>query len=187
MGTRNILEAGSTCPTVRRVVYASRAGLLSPYPWTLFRTVELPVRPVGNYTCSKAMGEALGYSYAASAGLEVVVIRIGNYRRERTKLSHPHQLGHNDCLDLFGRAVSHPLLHPSAAVAGADGSSGKYCVVFGVSDSNWKAYDLEPGRRHLGFWPSQRSEVPQERIGIGPDGSTGNPKPPDSRHTEARL
>ena len=77
-GWRNVLEAAAQCG-VTRVVYASRAGLLSPYPWTLFRSIELPVKPVGNYSCSKAMGEALGFSYASThPGLEVVVCRIGN-------------------------------------------------------------------------------------------------------------
>ena len=78
-GTRNIYEAAAQSG-VSRVVYASRAGLLSPYPWTLFRSIELPLRPVGNYSCSKAMGEAMAFSYASSNPMSFVVCRIGNYR-----------------------------------------------------------------------------------------------------------
>ena len=78
-GTRNIYEAAAQSG-VSRVVYASRAGLLSPYPWTLFRSIELPLRPVGNYSCSKAMGEAMAFSYASTHPMSFVVCRIGNYR-----------------------------------------------------------------------------------------------------------
>ena len=95
-GTHNIFEAAAQL-NVRRVVYASRAGLLSPYPWTLFRSIELPIKPVGNYSCSKAMGEALSFSYASTYAMDVVVIRIGNYRPAREQLTHPHQLG-NHCV-----------------------------------------------------------------------------------------
>ena len=96
-GTRNIFEAAAQL-NVRRVVYASRAGLLSPYPWTLFRSIELPIKPVGNYSCSKAMGEALSFSYASTYAMDVVVVRIGNYRPARERLTHPHQLGNSACI-----------------------------------------------------------------------------------------
>ena len=103
-GTRNIFEACAQLG-VGRVVYSSRAGLLSPYPWTLFRSIDLPIKPVGNYSCSKAMGEALAFSYASSHPMTVVVVRIGNYRPARQRLNHPHQLG-APCTQSFCRATA---------------------------------------------------------------------------------
>jgi len=204
-GTRNIFEAAAQ-HNVRRVVYASRAGLLSPYPWTLFRSIELPIKPVGNYSCSKAMGEALSFSYASTHAMDVVVVRIGNYRPAREQLTHPHQLGNNgglnrtlvlctaakldtlalpnffyatgraDCLQLFEKAISHQL--PDTCSVGTNAEHGRHAVVFGVSGcERWKCYDLEHGRRVLGYWPTENADVAVEDIGKPPE-MIGNDKPP---------
>ena len=49
---------------------------------------------------------------------------------------------------VFERAIIHPGV--------------RYEVVFGVSDSNWPMYDLDHGRRVLGYEPQDRAEVPPE-------------------------
>ena len=214
-GTRNIFEAAAQL-NVKRVVYASRAGLLSPYPWALFRSIELPIKPVGNYSCSKAMGEALSFSYASTYPMDVVVVRIGNYRPARERLTHPHQLGKTDpseqcntllplaqkpslkclrpnltalrwlavaygagradCLQLFEQAISHPL--PDTCSVGTSPDQGRHAIVFGVSGcARWKCYDLEHGRRVLGYWPTENADVAAEDIGKPPE-MIGNDKPP---------
>eukprot|EP01052_Picozoa_sp_SAG31_P067197 SAG31_NODE_25984_length_450_cov_1.401709_1_plen_67_part_01 len=64
---------------------------------------------------------------AAAQGLDVVALRIGNFRPGRLKLEHPHQLGEEDCVELFECAAVSPL-QPDPKLRG-----GKYAVVFGVS------------------------------------------------------
>ena len=69
IGTYNVFEAAirNKC---RRVVYASRAGVMSgfsensPYAMDETRTVHMTPKPVGYYSVSKVFGESLGYMYA---------------------------------------------------------------------------------------------------------------------------
>ena len=143
-GTYNVLEAARR-NGIRRVVYASRAGLLSPYPQHMTRTVELPPRPTSFYSVSKVFGENLGYLYSARHDIEFVAVRIGNFSQKRPLPEHPHQLSHADAVRLFERAVTHPGV--------------KYEVVFGVSDSTWRLYDLDHGRGAINYHPQDRSTV----------------------------
>ena len=147
VGTYNTFEAARQ-NRVRRIAYASRAGLLSPYPKRVTRTVEMPPRPESLYSVSKVFGESLGYMYSARYGMEVVCVRIGNFKRERDLPEHPHHLSHGDCVRLFERAIVHPEV--------------KFEVVFGVSGSNWPLYDLEHGRRAIGYYPQDWVEIPEE-------------------------
>ena len=147
VGTYNIFEA-SRRNGVRRVAFASRAGLLGAYPKSLKRTVDLVPLPQNYYTISKAFGEEIGYMYATRFDMEVVSVRIGNFNRNRDLPEHPHHLSHGDCVRVFERAIIHPGV--------------RYEVVFGVSDSNWPMYDLDHGRRVLGYEPRDRAEVPPE-------------------------
>ena len=147
IGTYNVFEAARQAG-VRRVAYASRAGLLGPYPKDLQRTMDMLPRPETYYSVSKVFGESLGYMYSARFGLEVVSVRIGNFHLERDQPEHPHQLSHGDALRVFEQAIIHPGV--------------KYEVVFGVSDSNWALYDLEHGRRAIGYDPQDRSDVPED-------------------------
>jgi len=149
VGTYNIFEAALK-NGVRRVAYASRAGLLprSFYPRTIQRTVDMPPKPESYYSISKVFGESMGYMYAARFDMEVVAVRIGNYKLDRDQPEDPHQLSHGDCVRLFEKAITHPGV--------------KFEVVFGVSDSDWLLYDLEHGRKVIGYDPQDRSEVPED-------------------------
>ncbi|MBT19411.1 hypothetical protein CMK17_05380, partial [Candidatus Poribacteria bacterium] len=82
VGIYNLLEAARQ-NGVRRFVYASRAGLLSPYPQSIFRTIDMMPRPESYYSVSKAFGEDLGYMYTSQSELEFVAVRIGNFNRDR--------------------------------------------------------------------------------------------------------
>ena len=114
IGTYNIFEAAAR-NGVARVVFASRAGIMggsnegAPYPPDRTRTVEMLPKPVGYYSVAKVFGEALGYHYAATTGMSVVCIRIGNFKATRSEPDHPHALGHADCAALFFQAVTYPL------------------------------------------------------------------------------
>ena len=147
IGTYNLFEA-CRCNGVKRVVFASRAGLLGPYPKAIQRTVDLPPQPQSYYSISKVFGESIGYMYATRFGMEVVAVRIGNFQRERDLPTHPHELSHGDAVSLSERALVQPGI--------------EFEIVFGVSDSNWPLYDLDHGRRVLGYEPQDRSEVPPE-------------------------
>ena len=149
IGTYHIFEAARQ-NDVRRIAYASRAGVLpqSYYPRTIQRTVDMLPRPDSYYSVSKVFGENLGYMYSARFDMEVVAVRIGNLKSDRNQPEHPHHLGHGDCARLFERAITHPEV--------------KYEVVFGVSDSSWGLYDLDHGRKAIGYDPEDRSDVPEE-------------------------
>jgi len=143
VGTYNLLEAARV-NGVKRVAYASRAGVHGPQPEELTRNVDMTLQPVGLYTVSKVFGEALGFSYVQQHGMEFVAVRIGNFNRNRDQPEHPHQLSHGDCVRVFERAVIHPGV--------------EYEIVYGVSDSTWTRYDLDHGRRVIGYDPQDKSD-----------------------------
>ena len=147
VGMFNVLESVRR-NGVRRIAYASRAGLLSPYPKNITRTIGMMPQPQSYYSVSKAFGESLGYMYSSQFDIEFVAVRIGNFNRERPHSEHPHQLSHADAVRVFERAVIHPDV--------------KFEIVFGVSDSTWNLYDLEHGRRVLGYYPQDKSEIEPE-------------------------
>ena len=147
IGTYNVFEAAHQ-NGVRRVAFASRAGLLSPYPKNVQRTIDLPPRPESYYSVSKVFGENLGYMYAARHDMEFVSVRIGNFYHDRPLPEHPHHLSHDDAVRVFERAVIHPGV--------------KFEIVFGVSDSTWPLYDLEHGRQAIGYEPRDKSECERE-------------------------
>lgn len=140
IGTYNLFEAARRC-RVRRVAFASRAGLLAAYPEENTRTIDMLPRPESYYSISKVFGENLGYMYATQFDLECVSVRIGNVRADRPQADHPHHLCHVDLVRVFERAIIHPGL--------------KYEVVFGVSGGDWPLYDMEHGRRVIGYEPSK--------------------------------
>ena len=149
IGTYNVYEAAHQCG-VRRVAYASRGGVLpqSYYPRSIQRTAQMLPKPDSYYTISKVFGESIGYMYSARFDMETVSIRIGNLNANRDQPEHPHHLSHGDCVRVFEQAITHPGV--------------KFEVVFGVSDSDWPLYDLDHGRKVIGYDPQDRSHVPEE-------------------------
>ena len=78
VGCYHVFEAAREVG-VRRVVFASRAGLLWLYPDSVQRRAEMMPRPVGLYDNSKLFGEMLASMYASRFGMECVCVRIGNF------------------------------------------------------------------------------------------------------------
>ena len=144
VGMRNALEAARRAG-VRRFVFASRAGLVERYPRKLTRTVDLPTRPRDDYSVSKAFGEQLGHRYHDEFAIEFVAVRIGNFSADRTGTRHPHDLSHGDAVRVFEAALTHPGVG--------------FEIVFGVSDAVWPLYDLDHGRRAIGYHPQDRCEL----------------------------
>ena len=147
IGTRNALEA-SRRQGIRRFVFASRAGLLEAYPRQLMRTVDLPTRPMDDYSASKAFGEQLGYRYYKEFGVEFVAVRIGAFHADQAKTRHPHDLSHDDTVRVFEAALTHPAVG--------------FEIVFGVSDAAWGLYDLDHGRHAIGYHPRDRCELTEQ-------------------------
>ena len=157
IGTYNVFEAARQ-NGVRRIAFASRAGLLAPYPKDIMRTVDMTPRPETYYSISKVFGENLGYMYSARFDMEFVSVRIGNFKRDRDLPNHPHQLSHGDAARVFEQAVISPLNPPASG-----GKRGvKFEVVFGVSDSTWALYDLEHGRQVINYHPQDKSDAEPE-------------------------
>ena len=147
IGTYNVFEAARK-NGVLRIAFASRAGLLGPYPKSIMRTIDMMPLPQSYYSISKVFGENLGYMYASRFDMEFVAVRIGNFKRDRPLPEHPHQLSHADAVQVFEQAVTHPGV--------------KFEIVFGVSDSTWQLYDIEHGQKVIGYHPHDKSEVMSE-------------------------
>ena len=147
VGTYHVFEA-ARLSGVKRVAYASRAGVLGRYPRSITRTTDMVPTPVGHYTVGKVFAEALAYSYAHQHDMGFVCVRIGNFKLERDQPEHPHHLSHGDCVRVFEQALTHPGV--------------RYEVVFGVSASNWPLYDLEHGKQAIAYEPQDVSFVPED-------------------------
>ena len=148
IGTYNVFEAARQ-NSVKRIAYASRAGILTLHPQSITRTAAMPTTPVGIYTVSKVFAEALAHSYAHQHDMEFVCVRIGNFNRDRDQPEHPHHLSHGDCIRVFEQAMTHPGV--------------KFEIVFGVSGSNWPLYDMEHGKKVIGYEPQDYSQVPEDK------------------------
>ena len=144
IGAYNVFEAARQSG-VRRVVYASRAGVLTGYPPDVMRTADLVPRPASYYSVSKVFGEQLGFMYSHRFEMEVVCVRIGNCRgfekyTKGTRISPTGTpLSARDAVHLFERCIVQPGI--------------KYEIVFGVSNNRPCLYDIEHAREVLGYNP----------------------------------
>ncbi len=131
---------------VRRVVHVSSLmvvwcyGSESPVPG------DAPPRPAGTYGLTKALSEEIARHYAATHGLEAIVLRIAapldvsqDLRGRRVR---PQQVPLPDLAQAFTLALTVPL-HGCP-------------VVTIVGESSRRAWDLEPARRVLGYVPRYR-------------------------------
>lgn len=152
IGTKNIFEAAQE-NGVNRVVFASRGGVhpRAFYPRSLTRTSDLLTHPDSYYTVTKVFGEGLGDMFSSRHGIGVVSVRIGNFNKNRDQPTDPHQLSHTDCVRVFEAAITADV-------------SGRHERVFGVSDSNWPLYDIDHGRKAIGYHPKDKSVVPEDEI-----------------------
>jgi NAD+ dependent glucose-6-phosphate dehydrogenase len=176
-GTVSLFEAARTTG-VRRVVLASSnhvvGGFEREHAPDLYalddaRTigVDEPVRPDSPYGVSKSFVEAIGRFASEEYGMAVVCLRIGSVLRaddpweaaqaeggadvqigERWARYRATWLSHRDCAGLVAAAVR------------ADVS---FAVAYGVSANARRFWDLEPGRRSLGWWPQDAAPLDPPR------------------------
>ncbi len=150
-GTYNVFESARQ-NGVEHIAFASRAGLFpgARIPRSIQRTADLLPCPDSYYTLTKLLGEGFGDMYAARYGMNVVSVRIGGIDADEPDVpDHPHRLTQGDCVAVFEAAINH--------------SGGTHERVFGVSDSDWPLYDVEHGRKAIGYHPQAKSIVPLDK------------------------
>ena len=141
-GVVNIFRAASEAGC-RRVVFASSVHAVGGLQDDAPIADDAPPRPTNLYGASKAFGEAVAATYAAS-GLSGIAIRIGAYdapwfhERGDARAAMAY-VSARDLNDLLVRCIE------------AEGVP--YAVVAGISDNARKRFDLEQTRRLLGYAP----------------------------------
>ncbi|MGB3386766.1 MAG: NAD(P)-dependent oxidoreductase [Pseudaminobacter sp.] len=142
-GTYNVFEAARLAG-VRRVVFASSNHVAGFYPRDFRIGPEVLARPDSRYGVSKVFGEALGQLYADKHGLEVISLRIGQFRPKPTNLRMLSLwLSPADMAQLARRCVT---------AAQVD-----FEIVYGIS-ANTRAWYDNPGAARIGFVPQDNAE-----------------------------
>jgi nucleoside-diphosphate-sugar epimerase len=161
IGTRNVFEAARQAG-VQRIVYASShhaAGFfgLKQQPWKSVydgKANELKspwprlgtecMRPDSYYGVSKLFGESLGSYFHDAFDMSVICLRIGWVMTPDdptfSAASLSLWMSHRDTIQLFQKSIDAP---PTVGFA----------VVNGESNNALSIWDLEPGRRILGYEP----------------------------------
>lgn len=146
--TLNVFEAAARAH-VGRIVFMSSNWAMEGYRFRRERLVEsLPPLPTNPYGVSKVVGERIARSFAEHRGLPAVCLRIGycagvapdDARLARSAWVRQKWLSDRDYLQLVERAVE------TRAV--------RFAIVNGVSDNAGRRWDLELGRRLLGYTPA---------------------------------
>jgi uronate dehydrogenase len=162
----SVFEAASQVG-VHRIVYASSNHVVGSYeqdepyasvvagrhdgldPGVFPRiTVDAPARADGMYGAGKAFCEVAGRYYADVAGPSVLCLRIGTVRADDRPARERHFatfLSHRDLVSLVRCCLEAP-------------ESLRYGVFFGVSNNTWRLWDIESGRRSLGYEPVDDAE-----------------------------
>ena len=159
----NVYEAAASA-RVRRFVFASSNHVMGGYQQgtTIPITEDLSPKPglhyfadgaerfSGAYAATKLLGERAGRHYADVRGLEVIAVRIGWVWRganvpselpaERGEWFRLMWLSDRDYLQLMDRCLATDLTEP-------------FVIVNGMSANTGMPWDLEPGRRILGYEP----------------------------------
>jgi nucleoside-diphosphate-sugar epimerase len=141
-GTVNVFRAASEAGC-RRVIFASSVHAIGGYPIGEPLSDDVAPRPRNLYGASKAFGEAVASTYAAS-GLSGIAIRIGAYdapwfHERGTPRDAMVYVSARDLNQLLMRSVETPDI--------------PYAVVAGISDNRRKRFDLVHTRELLGYAP----------------------------------
>jgi nucleoside-diphosphate-sugar epimerase len=157
-GVVNVLRAASEAGC-RRVVFASSVHAVGGYPPETSIADNAPPRPTNLYGASKAFGESVAATYAAT-GLSGIAIRIGAYdapwfHAEGDARAASAYISVRDMNQLLVRCIKTPDID--------------YAVVAGISDNRHKRFDLVLTRALLGYAPHDD--------GFAVLGLTGDPSP----------
>lgn len=147
VGPWNLLQA-AVAEQVGRVVLASSCRVVHGRRWEGVLGVDDPVGPPDGYGLTKEFGERMGAYFARQHGLAVIAARIGFFCRDQREFDEAGRharglyLSWDDCAR-FAEAVV------AASWVG-------YHVVFVVGADGGDRYDLDPGRRLIGWEPRDR-------------------------------
>ena len=142
-GTYNVFEAARQAGT-RRVVFASSNHVAGFYPRDFRTGPEVTMRPDSRYGVAKVFGEALGQLYVDKHGLEVIALRIGQFRPKPTNVRMLSLwLSHADMAQLAACCVTARQID--------------FEIVYGIS-ANTRAWYVNPGAGRIGFAPRDNAE-----------------------------
>jgi NAD+ dependent glucose-6-phosphate dehydrogenase len=145
--TLNVFAAAAQAG-VRRVVFMSSNWAMAGYRFRTERLTEtLSPSPINPYGVSKVVGECIGRSYAEHQGLSVICLRLGSCtgqapddpRLANRLWERQKWLSDRDFLQLVDRSI---------AV-----DDVQFATVNGMSMNAGMRWDLETGRRLLGYVP----------------------------------
>lgn len=142
-GTYNVFEAARDAG-VRRVVFASSNHYVGFYRRSQRVGIDVMPHPDTRYGVSKVFGEALGSLYSDKHGLEVICLRIGQFRPKPTNLRMLSLwLSPGDMIRLATRCV--------------EAQDVRFEVVYGVS-ANTRSWCENPEASRLGYVPLDNAE-----------------------------
>jgi NAD+ dependent glucose-6-phosphate dehydrogenase len=151
--TLNLLQAAATRRARRVVLASSVQAVLGRVGRAPRIGSDGPGAPVNLYGATKCVAERLGAHYARHFGLSVIALRIGWVQAGENRPG-PHMgpiadqqlwLGNRDCCTGLVSAIRAP-------------AELRFGVFNLVSDNAGMPWDLDEGRRLLGWAPSERSQ-----------------------------
>ena len=171
-GTRNVYEA-ARISGVKRIIFASSNHALGFYPLKDnpykqiydgdFEAIRQPIKPLttdlirpdGYYGVSKAFGESLGSYFHDEYGISVICMRIGWVMEPDDPTFAPSALSlwmsHKDTVRLIDSCIDAP-----EAVG--------FAIVYGMSDNTYGIWDMEDGRKIVGYEPNDDAGTTWNRI-----------------------
>ncbi|HYE07876.1 MAG TPA: NAD(P)-dependent oxidoreductase [Planctomycetota bacterium] len=143
-GPWNLLAA-AVAENVPRVLLASSCRVVHGRTWQGVLRVDDPVAPPDGYGLTKEFGERMGAFFARRHGIAVIAARIGFFCRDQREFAvagssaRALYLSWEDCARFASAVVAATWVgYHTVFVVGADGGA---------------LYDLDPGRRLLGWEP----------------------------------
>jgi uronate dehydrogenase len=112
-------------------------------------TSASPIRPDSPYGVGKAAGEAAARFYAHEHGLSVICLRLGSVypsNRPGSARGFATMLTHGDLFRLVRACIAAP-------------RSVGFGIIYGVSANTWRFWDVDEGRRLVGYEPVDDSEA----------------------------
>ena len=172
IGPRNVYEA-ARISGVKRIIFASSNHALGFYPLKDnpykqiydgdFEAIRQPIKPLttdlirpdGYYGVSKAFGESLGSYFHDEYGISVICMRIGWVMEPDDPTFAPSALSlwmsHKDTVRLIDSCIDAP-----EAVG--------FAIVYGMSDNTYGIWDMEDGRKIVGYEPNDDAGTTWNRI-----------------------
>jgi len=122
-------------------------GSLKPGSFPLV-TTAMPVRPSGPYGIGKCLGEAAARYFSDYYGMNCICLRLGTVHgsdRPRAVRQFATLLSPNDLTQLYACAVAAP-------------DDLRFATFYGVSNNDWRFWDISDAQRLIGYRPQDNTE-----------------------------